>query len=218
MTEPPYSLLIENTNLLLFGNGGAHVEEHQCIGVSEDRIVYLGPRTEGRASTVVDGTDMLATPGLINAHCHAHFTTLARGVTDDKRGLHNSMLHNLILPLENLIPSVASPKQLAPLLELALIEMLKSGSTTIVETSAHYPDVVIRAAQKLGMRIAVNLTYSSCEGMPRDVGGHVEYTPAKNPLAGLERNVDLFETFDDRGRGMVSVCLGPHAPALSTLR
>ena len=53
------------------------------IGVENGKISYIGKTSpEGKPSTIVDGTGMVAIPGLVN--CHTHLATTAlRSYCDD---------------------------------------------------------------------------------------------------------------------------------------
>ena len=54
-----------------------------CLGISQGKISYIGKNPpEEKPEVIVDGTGMVAMPGLINCHTHLH-TTLLRGLVDD---------------------------------------------------------------------------------------------------------------------------------------
>ena len=53
------------------------------LGVTEGKISYIGKTApQEQPGTIIDGTGMVAIPGLVN--CHTHLTTTAlRGFWDD---------------------------------------------------------------------------------------------------------------------------------------
>ena len=53
------------------------------IAVSDGKVSYIGKTApEGKPATIVDGTGMVAMPGLVNCHTHLASTVL-RGLVDD---------------------------------------------------------------------------------------------------------------------------------------
>ena len=53
------------------------------IGVTDGKISYMGKTApEGQPATIIDGTGMVAMPGLINCHTH-QATTVLRSYVDD---------------------------------------------------------------------------------------------------------------------------------------
>ena len=53
------------------------------IGIIDGKITYIGKKApEEQPATIVDGTGMVAMPGLVNCHTHLA-TTVLRGFVDD---------------------------------------------------------------------------------------------------------------------------------------
>ena len=56
------------------------------IGIADGKIAYIGKTVpEGQPATIVDGTGMVAMPGLVNCHTHLASTVLRSYVDDATR-------------------------------------------------------------------------------------------------------------------------------------
>lgn len=103
-----------------------HVYRDGMLVVEGAEIVYVGPYVaswEARAEEVVDCEGAWALPGLVNVHTH-NAMTLLRGISDDEN-LHD-WLEQSIWPAE----SRFTPDITTTAVELAMLEMLQSGTTT----------------------------------------------------------------------------------------
>ncbi len=120
------------------------------IGIAEGKIAYIGktaPRTQ--PATIVDGTGMVAIPGLVN--CHTHLATSAlRSYLDDLTG--REALDNQ-LRLEDRMDSRAA-KAAA---KLAIAECLRFGITSVSDLY-YYPEATAQAAAETGIKANLALS------------------------------------------------------------
>jgi len=168
-----------------------------AIVINDDRLSYVGP-AEGllagwQADTVIEAGDMAALPGLVNAHTHAAMTLL-RSYADD-------------LPLKQWLEERIWPRE-AKLnrgdiswgTKLALLEMIRSGTTTFADMYFHM-DVVAEAVIEAGLRASL------CQGL-------IGFQDTKHQR--LASGVSLVKEWQGAGEGRVTTMLGPHAPNTST--
>lgn len=120
------------------------------IGIAEGKIAYIGktaPRTQ--PATIVDGTGMVAIPGLVN--CHTHLATSAlRSYLDDLTG--REALDNQ-LRLEDRMDSRAA-KAAA---KLSIAECLRFGITSVSDLY-YYPEATAQAAAETGIKANLALS------------------------------------------------------------
>lgn len=129
---------------------GLVLEDHS-IALSGDRISAILPRAESaavNAREVIDLPGQVVLPGLINGHGHAGMSLL-RGYADDLPLM--PWLEQHIWPAEK---AHTSEQFAADGMELAIAEMLRSGTTTFCDQFL-FPDVGAATAQRLGMRCQV---------------------------------------------------------------
>lgn len=112
------------------------------------RIAAVGsgepPRTEMEPEEVVDGSGLVAIPGLINTHTHASLT-LHRGLCDDA---------DLFAWAEHNYPTIRtlSERDFRLGSELACLDMARAGITTVVECCRYAPRLFAEAATGVGIR------------------------------------------------------------------
>jgi 5-methylthioadenosine/S-adenosylhomocysteine deaminase len=168
--------------------GEVTVAEHRDIEISGGQIVAVratGEPPEG-VGEVVDGTGLLAIPGLTNSHTHSPMV-MFRGAAEDVSV--EDWFNLRIWPMEvNL-----TPERVRVGARLACAEMLLCGVTSFVDHYFH-ADQIARAAQELGIRADIAPTYFSSSG-------------AEGRAAAFDA-VDAILALDDP---TIRASLGPHS-------
>lgn len=149
MVQP--DLMIQGGTLLTMVEGEKPIR-HATLLIQGDRIAgILAPgeeRLRFEGVEVLDATDTLVMPGLVNAHGHTAMT-LFRGLADD-------------LPLKQWLFEKIFPAEEKHLSEetvywgslLGSLEMIASGTTTVSD-GYFFEDATARAFQKAGLRALV---------------------------------------------------------------
>ena len=163
------------TNIMLDGNKIAAIGE-----VPEDF----------RPGKVIDGKNHLAVPGFVNAHTHASMTLL-RSYADDMALM--DWLNNMIWPAE----AKMDEEDIYWGAMLAMVEMVRSGTTTFADMYGPYMNRVAEATMDAGIRGVL------CRGI---IG------VAPDGEKKLQENVELYKEFHGADNGRISVMFGPHAP------
>lgn len=136
--------------------------------VRDGRIGWIGragraPRaTAGVARTRLDATRAVVLPGFVQAHVHL-CQVLFRGLADDLPLL--AWLRERIWPLE----ASHDEKSLRTSCELGITELLRGGTTTILDmgTTRHH-EVVFDTLERMGMRaLSGKAMMDRAEGAPR---------------------------------------------------
>jgi len=184
------NLLLRQINAVL-PEGDTLVVRRCDICVQGTRIAHVGAcPPDFKPGKIIDGTNRLVIPGLVNAHTHAAMTLL-RNRADDLPFM--TWLFDHVVPMEERL----QPGDVYWGTMLAACEMLHSGTTCFNDMYCPV-DEMIRAAQDSGMRAVLSrgLLGESC----------------KDP-AGLERlNNAVAETKNYRGTNKITFALAPHAP------
>ena len=128
---------------------GRHVYRRNIdIAFTCGTIVFVGPNYPGAADRVIDGSDRLILPGLIDIHSHPEHEPLYRGVREE-HGLRN--MHMTGLYERSQAFSAPDDEARAASAEFAYCELLLSGVTSLVDISASW-DGWIEVCAKSGMR------------------------------------------------------------------
>lgn len=169
---------------------------HHAVAIRQGRIVDLLPSEDALerydAAEIVDRPGHLLIPGLVNAHTHAAMTLL-RGLADDLTLM--DWLQNHIWPAERRWMSADFVEHGT---ELAMAEMLLGG-TTMFNDMYFFPEVVARAAARVGMR--------ACVGM---ILIKFPTVWASDPAEYLRKGLALRDEY--KGHPLVSTAFAPHAP------
>lgn len=138
--------------------------------VEGDRIVAMGPEAkvlararEGRGPVqVLDARGCAVVPGLVQAHVHL-CQVLFRGMADDLPLL--LWLKERIWPLE----AAHDETSLGASAELGLLEMMRAGTTTILDMgTVHHYGAVFDACARAGIRVFGGKTMMDAgEGVPK---------------------------------------------------
>ncbi|MHB1628783.1 MAG: amidohydrolase [Bacilli bacterium] len=168
------------------------VTERGYMIVDGPRIEAIGPGDSGQRGPfdeTIDGSGRLLLPGFINTHGHAAMSLL-RGYADDTP--LERWLNDLIWPAE----AQLSAQDIRVGAQLAMLEMIETGTTTFTDMYMHM-DQVATAAIEGGMRAVLGR-------------GLVGLAPnAPQMLVEAEAFVREFE---GAGDGRIRTNLAPHAP------
>ena len=184
-------LIVIRDALAVLPQGDADVIGRHTIYINEDKIVGIDERPADfveEDAHIIDSTDRLVIPGLVNAHTHTYMSMM-RNCADDLSFM--DWLFNRVDPIEGkLIPEDAYWGSL-----LGQIEMIRSGTTTFNDMQMHIHQTT-KAVRESGMRAVI------CRGL---VGGDYDRNDIRLQQA-------LEEMEEGRECSRLSFRLGPHAP------
>ncbi|SHI68486.1 5-methylthioadenosine/S-adenosylhomocysteine deaminase [Anaerovibrio lipolyticus DSM 3074] len=181
------NLLIKGAHVLL----DDYTVKEADIAVKDTEILSIGHiPADFKADRTVDGSNHFAAPGFVNGHTHASMTML-RSYGDDMELM--DWLNNRIWPTE----AKMVEKDIRVGGELALLEMIKTGTTAYADMYGPHMESIIEATIKAGIRGVI-------------ARGAIGLFPAGRQI--LEDNVKLFENYHGAGDGLITIMMGVHAP------
>lgn len=191
-------------------DGTKHVFLEKAEVVLQDsQIIFVGKEYGEKADRIIDASAKLVLPGLINIHTHSLSAPLMyRGILEDE----GQTLYKYLLPVRygtSLRPPYATGRDAYLLSRVTLLEILKSGVTTVFEQTDNLEDA-LKIAQTLGIRLYGCHSYYN--GMPFEENGKVVYPKFKDVCPGFEENLRLIKKYQDTCNGRIKVWLGPHGP------
>ena len=153
------------------------------IGVTDGKIEFISKKVpQELPQTIIDGTGMVAMPGLINCHTHLA-TSVLRCYTDD---LSNKQALEELLKKESKMDSRGA--KAAALLSIA--ECLRFGVTSVSDLY-YYPDATAKAVAESGIK--ANLALSSYRFIDDNEDFDFE---TDEQCRELQRLVDKWQGFD----------------------
>jgi 5-methylthioadenosine/S-adenosylhomocysteine deaminase len=165
-----------------------------CMVVEGSRIAYLGdtiPEAIDMYDEVIDGNNKLYMPGLVNTHGHAAMSLL-RGYGDDLA--LQVWLEQKMWPME--AKFTAQDVQWGT--QLAILEMLKGGTTCFVDMYDHMNEVAL-AVQESGIRACLTR-------------GVIGLCPPDIQTSKLNEAAQFAVDWNGAADGRITTMMAPHAP------
>jgi 5-methylthioadenosine/S-adenosylhomocysteine deaminase len=185
-------ILLQNAMVLNIdpdGKRASVLREHDVL-IGGQRIEAVQPTGQADAShfrTVIDATDKLVMPGMINTHAHVPmviFRGLAEDVTIDK------WFNDFIWPLESNLQS----EDVYWGMQLGLAEMIESGVTSVAD-HYFYMDEAAQAVEKAGTRGLLAWAIFGSQGAEM-----------------IDRTAEFVSKWQGSADGRIRTWLAPHAP------
>lgn len=168
------------------------------IAVKDSRIVWMGTSDQATDQfdplQTLDVSDKVVIPGMLNTHGHWAMT-LFRGLVDDLT------LESWLDRIWKVEAAVISPETVVAGAELAMIEMIRSGTTCAADMYWHYPETC-DAARRAGFRVVNGPSFAEIPGF--------EDRPDINYQAAI-RFLDRFQ-----GDPLVHLCMQAHSTYTTT--
>jgi 5-methylthioadenosine/S-adenosylhomocysteine deaminase len=140
-------ILVRNGTVITMDSKRRIIKDGVVV-IEDDRIRKIGKANELKgeaADVVIDAKDRIVMPGLIDSHCH-HIQMLARGLGDDVDLI--AWCYDRIYPYEVFLDDEST--YLSAL--LCNVEMIRTGTTCVVDPGGYRMDNVGRALVESGIR------------------------------------------------------------------
>lgn len=199
--------MIKAGHVIAFQNGGHRHLRDGVVVWEGDTIIHVGKSFAGSVDEVVDAPDRIVTPGLINTHAHLSESPLDKSFVED-RGPRQFYLSGLFEFLTARDVSITDEMRRAAI-AFSVPELIRSGTTTIMEIGGYGQDVV-ELAGGAGLRAYVGQGHRSGRWYTDD-GRTVKYEWLPDDgLAGFERAVRFIEDNDGAMNGRIKGFLTPY--------
>jgi len=172
------------------------------VAIRGDEITHVGKAGScpQEVDEVVDLGHYLICPGFVNLHCHPGSSPLSKSLVEDvgSPGFYMSSLY------EYGDVRAVSPEERRVAVQYSLVQLLKSGCTTLVDMgSIEHIDLF----RELGLRACLIPAYRSAEWHTRD-GHRLEYRwDEEAGRAGLRENIEWVKRLE--GDDLIWSALGP---------
>ncbi len=205
------TLLIRNARVLVTMDAMRREIADGAVFIRGNAIEQVGASTElpHSADEIIDATDHVVMPGLVNTHHHM-YQSLTRVIPSAQNGELFNWLTNLYPIWANLTPEMVHVSTLT-----AMAELMLSGCTTTSDHLYIYPngcklDHSIEAAQKIGMRFHAARGSMS---VGQSKGGLPPDCVVEDEQAILKDTQRLIETWHDARRyAMQRIVVAPCSP------
>lgn len=206
---------IEATYVLVPENGSQTVVRDKTVVVEGDRIKQICDHYEGPADHRIKAEGRLLSPGFINCHTHVGCAVYSRGMAEDRDMPEGSAFYHYFIPLLTLGYKNFRPDELQAMLEWDMLEMIKKGSTTVLEESFGGYDHVIEIVNRLGNRSYVSYSYPqhvSKIGYIKDGKLHYDQPDPVEVGKDLKKGLEMYEKYNGSAGDRIRVRLSPTGP------
>ena len=189
--------------------------------VLQDHYVYVdGTRIEAvtrdapaAGTPVVRYEHGFVMPGFVNLHAHCIRGGLFRGIPDDLeiRPYVPKLVYNVLLPLTALAAKELTPAELRAVTALGMVDLLKGGTTTVLDMWHHGQDVFFDVAREIGLRTVGAPFIMSSSNSRLGPDGYPVWDFGNDGMAQLAKSIALFKARDEGCDGLAQVAIGPHA-------
>ncbi|MFP3872256.1 MAG: amidohydrolase family protein [Candidatus Natronoplasma sp.] len=193
------SLAIIDTELLTFEGSSVGAIKNGAVGIEENELVFVGKSRELNEKDyeeIIDGSNHITMPGLVDAHIHTGLSLL-RGAAQDvpEKEWMNQALGPIARHMDE-EDKIASSR-------LTVLEALRCGTTTFAEFSEGVKELIDDVYLPYSVRVAVAETINEVAGSRNEL---YELESSKEKL---QENEQLFEDYEEVS--LVEPLYGPQA-------
>ncbi|WP_291579933.1 amidohydrolase family protein [Clostridium sp. UBA6640] len=187
------NILIKNTIIVTMNNDNEVIYKGD-IAIEKNRIKYIGEVPKGFiAGKIIDGSNKVVMPGLINAHTHIGMS-LIRGYADDMPLWE--WISERIWPIEKKY----TEKDIYNGDMLSIVEMIRSGTTCFLDMYFSLEQTA-KAVEISGMRAVLS----------KGLNGEINKDENK-----FDEVREFKKNWGNRGDGRIKMMVAPHSPYTSS--
>ena len=188
----------------------------------QDHYVYVdGPNIEAvtqdapsSGQEVIRYEHGLVMPGFVNLHAHCIRGGLFRGIPDDLEmdsPWVPKLVYTILLPLTGIAAKELTAEELRAVTALGMIDLLKGGSTTVLDMWHHGQEIFFDVAREIGLRTVGAPFIMSASNSRLGPDGNPLWDFGNDGAAQLAKTIALFKARDQGRDGLAQVAIGPHA-------
>lgn len=207
-------MVISGRWCLAFENGHHTLLSNRHVVVKGERIEAILSERPANVERVIDLPDALILPGFLNLHNHLLSAVLTRGLSEDWRttAYATDLVYGLLMPLGDAAVEQLSEEEMRAAIRLAMLDIIKGGTTTLLDMFRVGQAVTIDVAREMGIRFYGAPYILSTSTLSVDREGTPVYGAEKGRATELSKAVDLFHRYNGSDGGRIRMALGPHGP------
>ncbi|MDE0383407.1 MAG: amidohydrolase family protein [Defluviicoccus sp.] len=190
---------------------GPEIVEDRYVVVEGSTIAAIAGERPADADETIEFDQALVLPGFVNIHNHSFSAPVFRGLIEDvsEATLGGNYVYSFLLPMGEMAVDVLDRDEQRAIVEIAVLELIMTGSTTILDMWRINQDFFFDVARRMGIR-AYGCPYQWSSASPGvDADGRPVYG-GTGADTGLARAIEMFQRYDEGPDGRVRVGLAPH--------
>lgn len=205
MTAPRPVDLVISGGIVVTMDPARRVLPSGAVAIAGNRIVGVGTVAEIAAAYAparrIDAAGRMVLPGFVNLHSHAGLTIM-RGIGEDKGSAS-------LFPPAIAVWDVMDDAEVGAMSMLGLYELLRFGSTTVVE-NFRKTQAVAESAERIGIRAVLSEIVADVDQYAIETHGY-RYD-ARRGEERLRTGIEVADRWHGAAGGRLTVQLSPHAP------
>ena len=191
--------------------GEPTVLRDRWVVIEGGHIAAIAKRPPAGVDRAIDAGEAFILPGLLNLHNHIISSVAFRGITEDQpRDSATSLVYKLLMPLGDLAVERLPQKDLRAIIELGMLEVIKGGSTTLMEIFRPQQEVTVSVGIDMGIRLYAAPYLFSTSKMTLGDDGMPRYESRNTDQFALDRWKEFHDRYDGAADGRIRVALAPH--------
>ena len=194
-------------------DGAQVLLENHYVYVDGSRIEAVTRDAPAPGEEVIRYEHGLVMPGFVNLHAHCIRGGLFRGIADDleMEPFVPKLVYNIILPLTALAAKELTALELRAVTALGMCDLLRGGTTTLLDMWHHGQEVFFDVAREVGLRTVGAPFIMSASNSRLGPEGYPVWDLGNDGHAQLQKSIALFKARDEGHDGLAQVAIGPHA-------
>ncbi len=209
--KPDKRTVIAGRWILAGTDDGPEIVEDRYVVVEGSTIVAVTGERPADADDAIGFAQALVLPGFVNIHNHSFSAPVFRGLIEDvsEATLGGNYVYSFLLPMGEMAVDVLDRDEQRAIVEIAILELIMTGSTTILDMWRINQDFFFDVARRMGIR-AYGCPYQWSSASPGvDADGRPVYG-GTGADTGLARAIEMFQRYDEGPDGRLRVGLAPH--------
>ena len=200
--------------VLALDDGKPTIVRDRYVVVEGDTIAAITTGRPVGADHVIELDEALVLPGFLNLHNHIVSSILFRGLTEDiqSTAYESELVYGLLMPLGDLATEVLTAEDMRAVIALGLLELIRGGTTTLMEIFRIGQAGTLEAARDMGLRFYGTPYLFSNKKIELGSDGVPTYDLPADASSDLERWRAVYDRYDGSSDGRIRIALGPHGP------
>jgi cytosine/adenosine deaminase-related metal-dependent hydrolase len=207
------SQVIAGKYVLAQRDGGQVLLQDHYVYVDGAKIEAVTRDAPAPGQDVIRYEHGLVTPGFVNLHAHCIRGGLFRGIPDDleMEPFIPKLVYNILLPLTSIAAKELTADELRAVTALGMVDLIRGGTTTLLDMWHHGQEVFFDVARELGLRTVGAPFIMSASNSRLGPDGYPVWDFGNDGAAQLAKSIALFKARDQGSDGLAQVAIGPHA-------
>ena len=206
------TIAVRGAWVLATENGEATIVRDRWVVIEGDTIAAIVKDRPAAADHVLDRRQSLVLPGFLNLHNHCMASVPLRGLSEDMetKSYASELVYGLLMPFGDFATQNLSESEIKDIVKLGLLELVKGGTTTLMEMFRNLQEITFTAAREMGLRFYGAPYLFSANKLSLGPDGKPVYDSRTTEQPDLSRVLAMHQRYNGLDNDRIRFALGPH--------